>query len=205
MSMKLHSEMSGEILAGVGISQLIFFCCWNRAVSLSTCLIKCRHFQQAVLCVILWDTSPVCPSWIERRRAPGQPWCLNGVREGNSAASRILSWMWELAVPRAADSLVARGKAPVQLMRLLRRIDTAWTPLPQWSLHSTGVDSADQQWSFFKPFENCFHFLFLKLQIEVWKPNHETNSKPWNYFTRILSHELQPFFLVDGWEERIKA
>lgn len=105
MSMKLHSEMSGEILVGVGISQLIFFCCWNRAISLSTCLIKGRHFQQAVLCIILQDTSPVCPPWIERRRAPGQPWCLNGVREGNSAASRILSWMWELAVPRAADSL----------------------------------------------------------------------------------------------------
>lgn len=112
MSVKLHSEMSGEILGSVGISQWMLFCRWNRAISLSTFLIKCRHFQRALLCTILQGTSPVCLPQICSCRAPGQPSCLDCVREGNPAASRILSTNVGTRSPRGCWLLTRVCRCP---------------------------------------------------------------------------------------------
>lgn len=119
-----------------------------RALSLITFLIKCRRFQQALPCAVLRDTSRVSLPQILRCRAPGRPLCLDCVREGNPAASRLLSTNVGTRSPRGCWLLVRVRRrptvtAPVGLMGLLQGTDTADLPCPSGHFHSTGVGSAD--------------------------------------------------------------
>lgn len=177
MSVKLHSEMSGEILASVGISQWILSCCWNRVISSSTFLIKCRHFQWALPCSVLQATSPVCLSWIRRCRAPGQPSCLDCVRERNLGASRLLStnvgtrslWGCWLLIRVRWHPTVA---APAMLTGLLWGTDTAWASLPRWPLPWHWFGLCRSAMIFFKTFKKLFSSSFFKLLIQVWEFPH---------------------------------
>lgn len=172
MSVKLHSEMSGEILDRVGISQWVsFLVFWNRAISLSTFMIKCKHFQWALLCTILQDTSPVFLS--------DSP-CVCSVRASRLLSTNVGCWLLTEYVcvlqpqPCRADVAPARCQhspdfsAPVATSTVL-----------VWALQVRK--------DLLKTFLKMLSLLFLKLLINVWELLHSVEF--WSM--KLFSHNFK--------------
>lgn len=116
-NVRRNSSQSGNFT----MKTFLFF--WNRAKSLSTFMIRCKHFQWALLCSILQDTSVSLPdspcvcTVLEREPCSFQaPFHKHG----------LLAPHWVHQCPAATD--------PARLMGLLPGANTVLAPLPQWSL-----------------------------------------------------------------------